>query len=388
MTELAAAAAMRAALARASRIVVKVGSSSLTTRAGGLDRQRVAELARVLSARHAMSEVVLVSSGAIAAGLAPLGLERRPADLASAQAAASVGQGRLMSAYHDAFAHHGVTVGQVLLTADDIARRAHYRNARQALLRLLALRVLPVINENDTVATQEITVGDNDRLAALVTHLVTAEALVLLSDVDALYDADPRRGGRRVPIVTGPEQLAALDLGGAGEAGTGRGGMRTKAAAAVIAGAAGIPVVLAASLDAAAALSGADVGTVFLPPRAGSATRRSTRALWLEHATDPAGQLWADEGAVAALRHRGASLLPAGVVRVSGRFLAGDAVDVCTLGGDPVARGLVQFDSADIPALLGRRTGELARQSGETAPRVLIHRDDLVLLGDAPTLVP
>lgn len=376
---------MRQTIASARRIVVKVGSSSLTSRAGGLDRERVAALAAVLAARHASTEVVLVSSGAIAAGLAPLGLPRRPADLASAQAAASVGQGLLMSAYHDSFAHFDITVGQVLLTADDIARRAHYRNARQALLRLLALRVIPIINENDTVATAEITVGDNDRLAALVTHLVEAQALIMLSDVDALYDSDPTRGGRRVPVVTEPSRLSGLQIGGSGSAGVGRGGMRTKVAAAAIAGAAGIPVLLAGSGDAAAALDGQDVGTVFCPPVA-NRVRRSPRTLWLEHASDPVGRLWCDDGAVEALQHRGASLLPAGVVRVEGRFLAGDAVDVCTTAGVSIARGLVGFDSGEIPPMLGRSMQQVAEQRGAAGLRVLIHRDDLVLLGEPPTL--
>src|SRR5919107_2112850 len=190
------AVTLREEVATASRIVVKVGSSSLTTDSGGIDPAQVRMLVDALAGVRARgAEVVLVSSGAIAAGLAPLGLVRRPRDLATQQAAASVGQMLLVQRYATAFARHGRTVGQVLLTADDVVRRAHYRNAQRTLDRLLALRVVPVVNENDTVANEEIRFGDNDRLAALVAHIVRAEALVLLSDVDGLYDGDPRRPG-------------------------------------------------------------------------------------------------------------------------------------------------------------------------------------------------
>jgi glutamate 5-kinase len=200
----------RADIAAARRVVVKVGSSSLTTAGGGIDESRIAALAGVLAARvHAGTQVVLVSSGAIAAGLAPLGLPRRPRDLATQQAAASVGQGQLVAVYTAAFARHQVRAGQILLTADDLMRRAHYRNAQRTLDRLLELGVLPVVNENDTVATDEIRFGDNDRLAALAAHVVRAGALILLSDVDGLYDFDPRHpGARRISRV---EQRADLD---------------------------------------------------------------------------------------------------------------------------------------------------------------------------------
>ena len=227
----------RDALRSARRIVVKVGSSSLTTREGGLDAGRLGALVDALAARRLGGcEVVLVSSGAIAAGLAPLGLARRPKDLATQQAAASVGQGRLVAEYTSAFARHGLTVGQVLLTADDVVRRGHYVNAHRTLERLLGLGVIPVVNENDTVATQEIRFGDNDRLAALVAHLVGADALVLLSDVDALYDGPPGRDGvRRVPLVRGPEDVDGIRLGSVGATGVGSGGMVTKVEAAGIA---------------------------------------------------------------------------------------------------------------------------------------------------------
>src|SRR3954466_7087512 len=234
---------VRPQIAGARRVVVKVGSSSLTTVPGGLDAARLSALVDVLAGgRSPGREVVLVSSGAIAAGLAPLGIGTRPRDLATAQAAASVGQLRLVQTYADAFAAHGVTVGQVLLTADDLTRRSHYRNAQQTIERLLALGVLPIVNENDTVATEEIRFGDNDRLAALVAHVAVADALLLLSDVDGVYDGDPRTGpAQLVPTVTDPADLGAVTLGSAKRNGVGTGGMATKVEAALIAARAGRP---------------------------------------------------------------------------------------------------------------------------------------------------
>ncbi|HEX2498364.1 MAG TPA: glutamate 5-kinase, partial [Actinomycetes bacterium] len=257
-------ASLRPAVAGAKRMVVKVGSSSLTSASGGLDHYRVERLSAVLAThRQAGAEMVLVSSGAIAAGLAPLGLARRPRDLATQQAAASVGQSELMAGYTRAFGRHAITVGQVLLTAEDVVRRAHYRNAQRTLYRLLALGVVPVVNENDTVATDEIRFGDNDRLAALVAHLVHADLLVLLSDVEGLYDARPTRSGaRRIFDVYDLDRLAAVDLGRTGRAGVGTGGMLTKVEAAKVATGAGIPVVLAAAEQAAEALAGRPVGTL------------------------------------------------------------------------------------------------------------------------------
>ncbi|MGV9539230.1 glutamate 5-kinase, partial [Streptosporangium sandarakinum] len=242
----------------AARLVVKVGSSSLTTPQGTIDVDRVDALVDVLAARRAAgTQLVLVSSGAIAAGLGPLGLPARPRDLATQQAAASVGQGVLVARYTSSFARYGLRVGQVLLTADDMMRRSHHANAQRTLSRLLELGIVPVVNENDTVATDEIRFGDNDRLAALVAHLTRADALVLLSDVDALYDGDPRRpGARRLTEVRGPADLVGVELGRGGAVGTG--GMVTKVQAARIATGAGVPVVLTAAAHAAQALAGAD----------------------------------------------------------------------------------------------------------------------------------
>jgi glutamate 5-kinase len=361
-------------LADARRVVVKVGSSSLTTAAGGLDRGRVDALVDAL-AQHANGgrEVVLVSSGAIAAGLAPLGLKVRPRDLATQQAAASVGQGLLMRAYTESFARHDRTVGQVLLTVDDVIRRSRYRNAHRTLHRLLTLRTVPIVNENDTVATEEIRFGDNDRLAALVAALLHADLLVLLSDVDALYTSDPARPGSiRVNHVHDEADLAGIAAGRAGKAGVGTGGMVTKIEAARIATGAGIPVLLTAAPLAAAALAGEDVGTVFHRVR----ERPPARLFWLAHATEGRGQLHLDEGAVRAVVGRRASLLAAGITGVDGQFSAGDPVDLVDPAGRRVARGLVNYDATELPSLLGRSTVEL----GPDCTKEVVHRDDLVLL--------
>ena len=380
-------------IADASPVVVKVGSSSLTTARGMIDEDRIAALADALAARaHGGSQVVLVSSGAIAAGLAPLGLSRRPRDLATQQAAASVGQGLLVARYTEAFGRHGVRTGQVLLSADDLMRRAHYRNAQRTLSRLLELGILPIVNENDTVATDEIRFGDNDRLAALVAHVVRAGALILLSDVDALYDADPRQpGARRIAEVRSRADLAGVTLGRVGAGGVpaaistgpvgtgpvGTGGMVTKVDAALIATEAGIPTVVAAAAAAREVLAGEPRGTYFAP---GGRRPPRARQLWLAHAAASHGRLLLDEGAAKAIEAGRASLLPAGITGVEGGFDAGDPVDLCAPDGQVIARGLVNYDASEIPAMMGRSTRDLAAQRGPEYEREIVHRDDLVLL--------
>ncbi|MBT8224679.1 MAG: glutamate 5-kinase [Dactylosporangium sp.] len=368
----------RAAVSLARRIVVKVGSSSLTTASGGLDRHRLDALVDAFSGVLAEGkEIVLVSSGAIAAGLAPLRLARRPRDLATQQAAASVGQGLLVQAYTTSFARTGRTVGQVLLTVNDVTRRTHYRNAYRTLRRLLDLTAVPIVNENDTVATQEIRFGDNDRLAALVAALVHADLLVLLSDVDGLYTGDPAEPtSRRIREVPDHADLTGVAIGRTGRSGVGTGGMVTKVDAARIATSFGIPVVLTAAEFAEDMLAGKPTGTLFHPVR----TRPAARLFWLAHATTPQGRLHLDAGAVTAVTTRNASLLPAGITEVGGRFAAGDPVDLVDPAGRPVARGLVNYDAIELPLLLGRSTTELAAELGPTYEREVVHRDDLVLL--------
>jgi glutamate 5-kinase len=380
--------AARPDIGAAARVVVKVGSSSLTTSDGEIAGEAITALAAALAARRDLgTQVVLVSSGAIASGLVPLGLTRRPSDLATQQAAASVGQGLLIARYTAAFATHGIRTGQVLLSADDLMRRTHYRNAQRTLDRLLELGVLPVVNENDTVATDEIRFGDNDRLAALVAHVTRASALILLSDVDGVYDGDPRRGhAQRIAEVRDKTALLGIRLGratkvgqggGQGVGGQGVGGMATKVEAAVIASAAGIPTVVASAASASAALAGEPVGTYF----AVTGRRPATRLLWLKHAAVARGSLQLDKGAVEAVVTRHASLLPAGITGVEGAFDAGDPVDLRDENGSVVARGLVNYDASEIPGLMGRSTRWLASKLGQEYEREVVHRDDLVILG-------
>jgi glutamate 5-kinase len=361
----------RQSVADARRTVVKIGSSSLTSR-GRLDPQRLDDIVDAVAARVGNGQqVVLVSSGAIAAGIGPLGLHTRPRDLATQQAAASVGQLLLAERYAASFARHWLQVGQILLTADDLHRRGHYRNADRTLERLLALGVIPIVNENDTVATHEIRFGDNDRLAALVAHLVNADALVLLTDVDGLYTGKPGRpGSTYIPEVGSMAELAGVDVSRSGSH-LGSGGMVTKIDAAAIATSEGIPVVLSSAARIAEALRGAS-GTLFHP----AGDRSASRLFWLRHATTPRGRLVLDAGAVAAVVQRRMSLLPAGVTGVQGDFYSGEPVDLVGPDGVPVARGLIGFDASDLPPLLGHRTSELPAEFR----RELVHRDDLVLL--------
>ena len=368
-------AAIRRSVGEAKRIVVKVGSSSLTDAHGRIDMAHMNALVDAIAAARASGrEVVVVSSGAVAAGLDPLGMRAKPRDLATRQAAASVGQGLLLARYTSLFAAHGLTVGQVLLTVEDIARQASYANALRTFTRLLELGAVPIVNENDTVATNELRFGDNDRLAALVAHVVQADALFLLSDVEALYSDHPSRpGARKITDVAEVEDLVVNTERGGSSVGTG--GMTTKLEAARIATHAGITTVLASADDVAAALAGEPVGTLFHP----SGRRRSRKMLWLAYASQVAGVLTLDEGAVSAVVERKASLLPAGVTSFTGEFSAGDPVRLDGPDGQLIGHGLVNYDARDVPAMLGRSTRDLAAERGPEFERELIHRDALIL---------
>ncbi|MBF6172161.1 glutamate 5-kinase [Nocardia blacklockiae] len=362
--------AARKAVATARSVVVKIGSSALTSLEGGLDTARLDKLADAVEARmRAGSDVVVVSSGAIGAGIAPLKLSSRPRDLATKQAAASVGQLALAHAWGTSFARYGRTVGQVLLTAGDFSRREHHRNAQRTLDRLRSLHAIAVVNENDTIATEEIRFGDNDRLAALVAHLVGADALVLLSDVDGLYDGDPRKGDANfIPEVRSSADLDGVIAGSGGALGTG--GMASKLSAARLAADAGVPVLLAAAAEADAALTGASVGTAF----AARPVRLSARKFWVRHAADSHGAVLLDEGAVQAVAQCRRSLLAAGITGVRGRFHGGDVVDLVAPDGRVVARGVVEYDSTELQTMVGRSTTELP----DGMQRPVIHADDLV----------
>jgi len=361
----------RGAIRSARSLVVKIGTNALTTPSGVFDAGRLAGLADAIEARmKAGTDVVIVSSGAIAAGIEPLGLSRRPKDLATKQAAASVGQVALVSSWSAAFARYGRTVGQVLLTAHDISMRAQHTNAQRTLDRLRALHAVAIVNENDTVATNEIRFGDNDRLSALVAHLVGAEALVLLSDIDGLYDADPRKtqGARFIPEVSGAADLDGVIAGPGSHLGTG--GMMSKMSSALLAADAGVPVLLAAASDAATALTDASAGTVF----AARPNRMSARRFWVRYAAEAAGVLTLDEGAVRAVVSQRRSLLAAGVVEVSGRFYAGDVVELRGPDAVMVARGVVAYDAPELATMMGRSTAALP----DELRRPAVHADDLV----------
>ena len=362
--------AHRGAIRDARSIVVKIGTTALTDASGLFDSDRLASLADAIEARMTSgSDVVIVSSGAIAAGIEPLGLHRRPTDLATKQAAASVGQVALVNAWSAAFAKYGRTVGQVLLTAYDISQRVQHTNAARTLDRLRALHAVAIVNENDTVATNEIRFGDNDRLSALVAHLVGADALVLLSDIDGLYDADPRKGNARfISEVTVPDDLDGVIAGQGSKLGTG--GMASKLSSALLASDAGVPVLLAAATDAAAALTEASVGTVFAP----RPTRMSARRFWVRYAAEAAGALTIDEGAVRAVVKQRRSLLPAGITGLSGKFFGGDVIELVGPDAALVARGVVAYDATELAGMIGRSTSELPAEMRRPA----VHADDLV----------
>lgn len=371
-------AQVRRSVAQAQTMVVKVGSSSLTRSSGHLDAAKLEALVASVAANVLSgARIVLVSSGAIAAGFGPLGFAERPRDVATQQAAASVGQGLLMARYETAFARYGIRVGQILITAEDTIRAAQYRNARRTLERLLDLGVVPIVNENDALASNEIRFGDNDRLSALVANIVRADALVLLTDVDALYTAPPSRpDARRIGYV--PDVIAALrdvTVGGS-TSGVGTGGMVTKLEAARIAAVSGVPVVLTSAANAGPAMMGDPVGTVFAPVH----DRGSSRRLWIGFAAEPRGTIVVDDGAARAVRGGRASLLAAGALEARGEFSAGDPVWVDAEDGTHLARGLSGYDSEEIPQMLGCNTDQLKRFLGEAYAHPLIHRDNLVLV--------
>ncbi len=379
----AARPAAAAALAAARRLVVKIGSALLVAGNGEIRRVWLDALVDdIARCRRRGQEVIVVTSGAIAVGRVHLGLRERALRLEEKQAAAATGQIRLAHAYQEALARHGITVAQILLTPDDTEERRRHLNARATFAQLLALGAVPVVNENDTIATAEIRFGDNDRLAARVAQMVSADMLVLLSDIDGLYTADPRAdtAARHIPVVReiGPEIVA---MAGAAPAGYSSGGMVTKLEAGRIAMAAGCHMLIAEGEPPAgrgpAPLAAVEAGgraTLFVP----GGEPRTTRKAWIAATVNPAGALVVDDGAARALRS-GKSLLPAGVVAVEGNFERGDCVIVKTRSGIEAGRGLSAYASPDIGRIAGHKSGEIATILGYRGRDEIIHRDDLVV---------
>lgn len=377
---------MSSRLAHAQRIVIKIGSALLVDQeSGDLRRPWLDAMADDIAACRARGqEVVVVSSGAIALGRRQLGLAPGPLRLEESQAAAATGQIRLAHAWQGALARHGLTVAQILLTLDDTESRRRYLNARSTLATLLRLGAVPVINENDTVATSEIRYGDNDRLAARVAEMASADVLVLLSDVDGLYTADPGRdpNARRLETVHGiTAEIEAM--AGAPLSAVGSGGMTTKIAAARVALAAGCHMAIASGrIDHPLAAVEAGAGCTWFVP---NATPRTARKLWIGGTLKPLGSVTVDDGALKALA-RGSSLLPAGIIAIDGQFERGDAVLVRGPDGAELGRGLIAYSTDDARLIMGHRSQDIERLLGYRGRDEMIHRDDLALnrTADAP----
>ena len=368
--------------AKSRRIVIKVGSAVLTDSDQGLDHNRIEQLAADMAALIGLGrKVIIVSSGAIAAGLAKLGLKKRKnMPLSLKQAAAATGQSGLMWAYEKTFASHGLKVAQVLLTREDLSNRTRFLNARNTLQTLLDYDVIPIINENDTVSVDEIKFGDNDNLSGMVAHLVDADLLVILSDIDGLYTADPRfdPSAQLIPIV---EKITAEVERGAGDAQTtvGTGGMRSKIMTARKVGAIGVPMAIVnGKKDGVlqALFEGKEIGTLFLP----RPEKVESRKHWIAYTVCSSGRLVVDNGARDALMQKGKSLLPGGVVKVEGNFKIGDCVSCADLAGNVFARGLSKYSSTDVDRIKGLKTQQIAAVLGHKDYDEVIHRDDMVIL--------
>jgi glutamate 5-kinase len=368
-------------VALAHNIVVKVGTNVLTGSDGVLDPARVQALAdQVQRLRQTGRKVALVSSGAIGAGVGRLALGKRPTDLRHLQACAAVGQGFLMRAYEECLARHGTHTAQILLTASDFDSRTRYLNVRNTILTLFEWDCLPIINENDTVSVAEIRFGDNDHLAAMVTNLLQAPLLVLLSVVDGLYASDPKTDPNARLLQTVPAiDAAVMDMAGGSRSALGSGGMRSKLRAARLATAAGESVILANGgrpgvLDAI--LAGEPVGTLFLP----HGTLLPAWKRWLGFTAQPRGRLVVDAGARQAVQHQNRSLLPIGVIRAAGSFGKGDVVALCDPEGQEFARGLTNYSAADVKRICGLRTQQIAEALGTVPYEEVVHRDNLAVI--------
>lgn len=366
-------------IAKTRRLVIKVGSAVMTGKEG-LNEEVIANLAAQIAALiQGGREVVLVSSGAIAAGFRKIGLPAKPKAIPQKQAVAAIGQSTLIQKYEEAFGRHGLKVAQILLTRNDLANRRRYLNARNTLFTLLNWRVIPIINENDTVVVEEIQFGDNDNLSALISSVVEADLLIILTDIDGFYDRDPRRHpeARLLPLV---EKIdAALERAASREPGViGAGGMFSKIQAAKKAASAGIPTFIANGLQPGILtqlFAGVPAGTLFLP----QPTKLRRRQYWLAYTTNPAGDIIIDDGARQVLRYGGKSLLPAGIVDVRGKFSQGAAVRLVDTKGEVIGVGLTNYSSQDIACIKGLRTREISKSLGYQGYDEVVHRDNMVI---------
>ncbi len=360
-------------IAAARRVVVKVGTDAITSDDGKPDRKVISSLSRqIAEAMHAGVSVSLVASGAIGAGVGELGLPGRPRTLPMLQAAAAVGQGQFMRAFHDAFARHDIRVGQVLVTREDFENRTRYLNIRNTLASLAELGAVAIINENDAVAVDEIRYGDNDIIAALVATMVQADVLVLLTVVDGVL-----REGEVVEVIDGVDE-DALSLAGVDRSRRGSGGMSSKLSAAGMVTRAGEAVAIANARTPNVLrklLAGEQVGTVFVPGQ----KKMSSRRRWIGQAAKPAGRIIIDDGAVRALRRQGRSLLPSGISAVAGRFIKGDTVSIVDSSGAEVARGLTNYSSEQVQQIMGLKTSQIAKALGDKPYDEVVHRDNMTL---------
>lgn len=374
-------AGLRASLLpEARRIVVKVGTRLLTHESGGLAMEQLERVVdQILSICSDGREVVLVTSGAVGVGMGVLGHSEKPKALAEKQACAAVGQIRLMHAYDEVFGRCGTPIAQYLLTAEDFRDPERFGNIRRTTEALFKHGVVPVVNENDVVGTSEIKVGDNDRLSADVCHFLEADLLVILSDIDGLFTGNPKTNpdATLIPVVARVTPEIEALAGGAGSVAS-TGGMITKIVAAKTVTESGSACVIANGFtaDLSRIVAGDPVGTLFLP----SEKKLGSRKRWIRFVSTPKGVLVLDDGAVAAVRDRHLSLLPAGVVRVEGAFAANTVVEMRTLGGDPIGRGVTNFSAAEIGRIEGHSSGDIAGLLGRAAPQEIVHRDNLFLV--------
>lgn len=361
-------------------LVVKIGSNTLVDTKGHVDRGFLADMAgQIAQAQNGAWKVVIVTSGAVASGLGALGLSERPPGISTKQALAAIGQARLMTAWQEALDAHRLIAAQILLTGEDFTSRRRYLNLRAAMRSLFEQGAVPIINENDTVAVEELAVGDNDRLSALVASQLEAKLLVLLTDIDGFYDADPRvePKAKLVPVLTG---ISAQDLKKAGDAGKrGRGGMRSKLLAGRIASSAGVPTIICKGREenvVTRVLAGEALGTRINPP---DGSHKSSRRRWLGHARNTKGSITIDDGARRALVDQGRSLLPVGVTAVHGTFDRGDTIEIIDQTGAVLARGLAGLSAKELDQIKGHAMNAAEKILGYSLPKTAVHRDDLIL---------